>query len=189
VQNIEDEIEAVNEEAEVEAVLGDEHAGVTDNGVVEVTEADCLRAEIEKLTAEANDAKDKYLRTAAEYDNFRKRSAKDRLTAIAQTRSADAADFISVSDNLYRAANADCSDANYKKGVGMIIGQFENVLKKLGVTEIEATGKPFDPNIHNAIGQREDENFPDNTVCEVVQKGYMLEDKMIRPALVIVANP
>jgi molecular chaperone GrpE len=182
VQNLEEEIEAANEEAEVEAILEDEAA--TEN-----TDSDSVQSEIEKLRAEASDAKDKYLRTAAEYDNFRKRSAKDRLTAIANTKASDVTEILTVTDNFARALSTDCSDANYKKGIEMIAAQFDNVIKKLGVTEIDAVGKPFDPNIHNAINSREDENFPDNTVCEVLQKGYMLEDKLIRPALVIVANP
>jgi molecular chaperone GrpE len=174
-----EDMEAAAEEAELEAVLEDES----------VSETDLLKAENEKLRKEVSDAKDNYLRMAAEYDNFRKRSTKDRLAAIANTKSADAAEILSVTDNFSRALGAECSDANYKKGIEMIAKQFENVITKLGITEIEAVGKPFDPKVHNAIGQREDENFPDNTVCEVLQKGYCYEDKVIRPAMVVVANP
>jgi molecular chaperone GrpE len=173
------DMEAAAEEAELEAVLEDES----------VSETDQLKAEIEKLRREVSDAKDNYLRTAAEYDNFRKRSTKDRLAAIANTKSADAAEILSVTDNFSRALGAECSDANYKKGIEMIAKQFENVISNLGIKEIEAVGKPFDPKVHNAIGQREDENFPENTVCEVLQKGYCYEDKVIRPAMVVVANP
>jgi molecular chaperone GrpE len=173
------EIAAEAEEAELEAALEDES----------VSEIDQLKAEIEKLRKEVSDAKDNYLRTAAEYDNFRKRSTKDRLAAIASTKSADAAEILSVTDNFSRALGAECSDANYKKGIEMIAKQFENVITNLGIKEIEAVGKPFDPKVHNAIGQREDENFPENTVCEVLQKGYCYEDKVIRPAMVVVANP
>jgi molecular chaperone GrpE len=155
----------------------------------EAAEENPLQAEIERLQKELSNERDKYLRTAAEYDNFRKRSAKDRLAAIANTKASDVTEILSVTDNLSRALSTECSDANYKKGVEMIAAQFEAVIKKLGVTEIEAVGKSFDPNIHNAINSREDENFPDNTVCEVLQKGYMFDDKVIRPALVVVANP
>jgi molecular chaperone GrpE len=141
------------------------------------------------LKSQLSEARDNYLRLAAEYDNFRKRSVKDRLQAVAASRASDIKEFISVTDNLRRAADAECSDANYKKGVEMTAAQFDGVLTKIGVSEIEALGKPFDPNVHNAINFREDENFGDNTVCEVVQKGYILGDKLIRPAMVIVANP
>jgi molecular chaperone GrpE len=175
------------EDAEMEAAAEEAALEAEEEG--SVSELDMLRAENENLRKEAAAAKDNYLRMAAEYDNFRKRSAKDRLAAIASTKSADAAEILSVTDNFSRALGAECSDANYKKGIEMIAKQFENVIINLGIKEIEAVGKPFDPNIHNAIGQREDETFPDNTVCEVVQKGYTYDDKLIRPAMVIVANP
>jgi molecular chaperone GrpE len=170
-------------------ILDEEMAEAAEAAVEEEEEANEQDSEISRLQKELSDMRDKYLRTAAEYDNFRKRSAKDRLTAIANTKASDVTEILSVTDNLARALSTECSDANYKKGVEMIAAQFDGVIKKLGVTEIEAVGKPFDPNIHNAINSREDENFPDNTVCEVLQKGYSLEDKLIRPALVVVANP
>ncbi|MDR0947027.1 MAG: nucleotide exchange factor GrpE [Ruminococcus sp.] len=145
--------------------------------------------EIEMLKKKVSEEHDNYLRALAEYDNFRKRSVKDRLTAVAQARTSDITEFLSVTDNIQRALATECSDANFKKGVEMIAHQFDNILEKIGVKEIEAQGKPFDPNFHNAINFREDENFGDNTVCEVVQKGYMLGDKVVRFAMVIVANP
>jgi molecular chaperone GrpE len=145
--------------------------------------------ETESLKKQLSEARDNYLRLAAEYDNFRKRSVKDKVQAVAASRASDIKEFISVTDNLRRAADAQCSDEKYKKGVEMTAAQFDGVLQKIGVKEIEAEGKPFDPNVHNAINFREDENYDDNTVCEVVQKGYCLDDKLIRPAMVIVANP
>ena len=84
---------------------------------------------------------------------------------------------------------AECSDESYKKGVEMIYGQFTEVIKKLGVEEIEALGKEFDPNLHNAVSQVEDESFGESTVSQVYQKGYKLGDKVIRCAMVVVANP
>jgi molecular chaperone GrpE len=162
---------------------------------VEADEAEKNEAEItaesetDILKKQLSEARDNYLRLAAEYDNFRKRSVKDRLQAVAASRVSDIKEFISVTDNLRRAADAQCSDEKYKKGVEMTAAQFDGVLTKIGVTEIKEAGVPFDPNVHNAINFREDENFGDNTVCEVVQKGYMLGEKLIRPAMVIVANP
>lgn len=143
-------------------------------------------AELEKqLAAE----KDKYLRVAAEYDNFRRRSTADRLNAVADAKAGVITEILSVIDNFERALAAECSDENYKKGVEMIFNQYTAILTKLGVTEIEAMGQPFDPNVHHAVNQVEDENFGENTVCQVFQKGYKLGDKVIRCAMVVVANP
>lgn len=134
-------------------------------------------------------SEDKYLRLLAEYDNFRKRSIQEKLNASSDATARAALEVISVIDNFERAVAAECSDENYKKGVEMIYGQFVEVIKKLGVEEIDALGKEFDPNLHNAVSQVEDENFGENTVSQVYQKGYKLGDKVIRCAMVVVANP
>ena len=144
---------------------------------------------IEELEKQLGDEKDKYLRVAAEYDNFRKRSVNDRLNAVADAQAKVITEILSVIDNFERAMDAECSDENYKKGVEMIFKQYTGILDKLGVTEIKALGEPFDPNIHHAVNQVEDENFGENTVCQVFQKGYKLGDKVIRCAMVVVANP
>lgn len=151
--------------------------------------AAALEAKVKALEDAAAADKDKYLRLLAEYDNFRKRSIKERLDASADATAKAALEIISVIDNFERAMAADCSDEGYKKGVEMIYGQFTEVIKKLGVEEIEALGKEFDPNLHNAVSQVEDENFGENTVSQVYQKGYKLGDKVIRTAMVVVANP
>lgn len=144
---------------------------------------------IEELEKQLGEEKDKYLRVAAEYDNFRKRSVNDRLNAVADAQAKVITEILSVIDNFERAMDAECTDENYKKGVEMIFKQYTGILDKLGVTEIEALGAPFDPNIHHAVNQVEDENFGENTVCQVFQKGYKLGDKVIRCAMVVVANP
>lgn len=144
---------------------------------------------ITELEKQISDEKDKYLRVVAEYDNFRKRSVNDRLNAVADAQAKVITEILSVIDNFERAMNAECSDENYKKGVEMIFKQYTSILDKLGVTEIEALGEPFDPNVHHAVNQVEDENFGENTVCQVFQKGYKLGDKVIRCAMVVVANP
>ncbi|MGN0603545.1 MAG: nucleotide exchange factor GrpE [Oscillospiraceae bacterium] len=144
---------------------------------------------IEELEKQLGEEKDKYLRVAAEYDNFRKRSVNDRLNAVADAQAKVITEILSVIDNFERAMDAECSDENYKKGVEMIFKQYTGILDKLGVTEIAALGEPFDPNIHHAVNQVEDENFGENTVCQVFQKGYKLGDKVIRCAMVVVANP
>lgn len=144
---------------------------------------------IKALEEAAAADKDKYLRLLAEYDNFRKRSIQEKLGAFSDATAKAALEVISVIDNFERAMAADCSDENYKKGVEMIYGQFLEVIKKLGVEEIEALGKEFDPNLHNAVSQVEDESLGENTVSQVYQKGYKLGDKVIRTAMVVVANP
>ena len=148
-----------------------------------------LEDKIKALEEAAAADKDKYLRLLAEYDNFRKRSIQEKLNAFSDATAKAALEVISVIDNFERAMAAECSDENYKKGVEMIYGQFLEVIKKLGVEEIDALGKEFDPNLHNAVSQVEDENFGENTVSQVYQKGYKLGDKVIRCAMVVVANP
>lgn len=155
----------------------------------ELTEEESLEDKIKALEEAAAADKDKYLRLLAEYDNFRKRSIQEKLNAFSDATAKAALEVISIIDNFERAMAADCTDENYKKGVEMIYGQFTEVIKKLGVEEIDALGKEFDPNLHNAVSQVEDENFGENTVSQVYQKGYKLGDKVIRCAMVVVANP
>lgn len=152
----------------------------------EISESDKKIGELEKQLAEE---KDKYLRVAAEYDNFRKRSVSERLNAAADAQIKVITEILSVIDNFERAMDAECTDENYKKGVEMIFKQYIGILEKLGVTEIAALGEQFDPNVHHAVNQVEDESFGENTVCQVFQKGYMLDGKVIRCAMVSVANP
>lgn len=138
--------------------------------------------------AKYNDLNDRYLRMAAEYDNFRKRTAKEK-EAIWNDAKADAAlAFLPVYDNLERALKQETADEAYKKGVEMTMNQLKTVLEKLGITEIEALGQPFDPALHNAVMHIEDENFGENTVAEVFQAGFRLGDKVVRFAMVKVAN-
>lgn len=173
--------------------LEKEQAEQTEEAAENASEAESgdnlLQKRVEELEKQLGDEKDKYLRVAAEYDNFRKRSANDRLNAVADAQSRVIAEILSVIDNFERAMDAECSDENYKKGIEMIFRQYTDILEKLGVTEIEALGAEFDPNVHHAVNQVEDENFGENTVCQVFQKGYKLGDKVIRAAMVVVANP
>ena len=138
--------------------------------------------------AKYNDLNDRYLRMAAEYDNFRKRTAKEK-EAIWNDAKADAAlAFLPVYDNLERALKQETADEAYKKGVEMTMTQLRSVLEKLGITEIPALGQPFDPTLHNAVMHVEDESLGENTVAEVFQAGFKLGDKVIRFSMVKVAN-
>lgn len=132
--------------------------------------------------------KDKYLRLYAEYDNYRKRTSKEKIEAYGNSKADTIAEILPALDNFERALNAETTDEAYKSGIQMIFNQLNDILKKLGVTEIDALNQPFDPNIHSAIKQVDDENFGENTVCEVFQKGYKLGDRIIRHSMVAVAN-
>ena len=133
-------------------------------------------------------AEDKYLRLAAEYDNFRKRSAKEKESAWTDAKANTAAAFLPVYDNLERALNAPCADEAYQKGVEMTMNQLKEVLTKLGIEEIPAMGETFDPNFHNAVMHVDDENAGENTIVEVFQAGFKTGEKVIRFAMVKVAN-
>lgn len=154
--------------------------------VEEVDEKDVKIAELEKQLAET---KDQHMRTLAEYDNYRKRTAKEKLEAYGDAAAKTITEMLAVIDNFDRAMAAECTDANFKNGMQMILNQYLEILKKLGVSEIEADGKEFDPRFHNAVNQIEDENFGENTVAQVFQKGYIMGDRVLRHAMVVVANP
>ena len=149
---------------------------------------DPLLAELESLKTQAAQQEDKYLRLAAEYDNYRRRTAKEKESIWNDAKADAAVAFLPVYDNLERALKQDTADEAYKKGVEMTMTQLKSVLEKLGITEIDALGKPFDPTLHNAVMHVEDENLGENTVAEVFQAGFMLCEKVIRFAMVKVAN-
>ena len=133
-------------------------------------------------------SKDQFLRLAAEYDNYRKRTAKEKESLWTDAKADTVQAFLPVYDNLERALKQDTSDEAYKKGVEMTMNQLKEVFAKLGITEIEAQGQPFDPNLHNAVMHIEDENLGENVVAQVFQAGFMLGEKVIRFAMVQVAN-
>ena len=141
-------------------------------------------SDLEDALAEAND---KYVRLYAEYDNYRKRTAKEK-TETYQNASAQCIEkLLPVLDSFERSLEAECADENFKNGMSMIYNQLKNFMTQMNVTEIEALGAEFDPNIHNAIQQQDGTDYASNHVCAVFQKGYMLGDKLVRPAMVAVA--
>lgn len=131
---------------------------------------------------------DKYLRLRAEYDNFRKRTQKEKDAIYADVRANTLISFLPVYDNLVRALNQPTEDEAYKKGVEMIMAQFRATMEKLGVTEMDCLGKKFDPAFHNAVMHVDDEEKGENEIVEVFQQGFMLGDKVVRFAMVKVAN-
>lgn len=144
--------------------------------------------QMEQLAKMVSDASDKYLRLAAEYDNYRKRTTKEKENTYADAKADTIKEFLGVLDNLERGlAQFDEGDP-HRQGMELICRQFLAVLEKLGVTRIEAQGQPFDPQKHDAVMHIEDENVGENTVVEVLQQGYQLGDKILRFAMVKVAN-
>jgi len=146
---------------------------------------DKLAKAIEDLASE----KDKYLRLLAEYDNFRKRSQKERENIYLDVRADTVIKFLPVYDNMERALKTETADEAYRKGVEMTFTQFKELLSCLGVTEIEAAaGTAFDPTIHNAVMHVEDDNLAEGVIAEEFQKGFRLADKVLRCSVVKVAN-
>jgi len=157
--------------------------------------ADREKAEdIDKVVAlekKVSDYLERYQRTLAEFDNFRKRTLKEKAGMYNDGVRDSVTKLIPVIDNLERAV---CSvsdeekESGLYKGIEMVLKQFIEILETLGVKEIEAEGKTFDPNLHNAVMHVDDEAFGENQVAAVMQKGYICKDKVIRPSMVKVAN-
>ena len=144
--------------------------------------------QFEGLAKLVSDGNEKYLRLAAEYDNYRKRTAKEKENTYADARLDTVKPFLEVLDNLDRGLAQFEEGDPHRQGMELICKQFRAVLEKLGVTEIEAAGQPFDPEKHNAVMHVEDESLGENIVAEVFQKGYQMGEKVIRFAMVKVAN-
>ena len=145
--------------------------------------------QFESLAKLLSDGNDKYLRLAAEYDNYRKRTAKEKESLYADAKIDTIKALLGVYDNLERGlAQYGDEESPHRKGLEMVFNQFKESLKKLGVETMDAAGKPFDPEKHNAVMHVEDENYGENTVVEVLQQGFTLGDKVLRFAIVKVAN-
>lgn len=143
---------------------------------------------IENLNKELQEEKDKYLRLFAEFQNFRNRTIKEKTETYNNATAKCVEEILPIVDDFERALAQECTDDKYKEGMQNILKRFKNILDKLGVKEIDALGKPFDPNIHHAIQQVPSDEYESDTVCNVFQKGYMLNEKLIRPAMVQVVE-
>ena len=153
----------------------------------ELTREDELLLEIEKLKAELKEKDDKYLRMAAEYDNFRRRSREEK-DAIYESAMADTvSELLPIIDNLERAANYDDGE-KVKEGLGMTLKSVSAVFSSMGIEAVGKVGESFDPNLHNAVMHIEDESFADGEIIEVFEKGYKKNKKVIRFAMVKTAN-
>ena len=155
----------------------------------ETVEAEVVEAEQSSAEKELAELKDSYLRLMAEYDNFRKRTAKEREQLFVTVKASTVEALLPVFDNLERAAAQETTDEAYKKGVEMTLNQFGASLAALGVTEIDTKpGTSFDPEKHNAVMHIEDDTLGDNVIAETFQKGFETDGRVIRHAVVKVAN-
>jgi molecular chaperone GrpE len=162
---------------------------VTEETVEEVaTEATPETPEVNQWEEKYNQEHDAYLRLAADYDNFRKRTAKEKESSYSNGRADAVEKILPVYDNLSRALKQETADAAFKKGVEMTMTELVKILSGLGVEIFGEVGEEFDPNLHNAVMHTEDETLGENVICQVFQQGFKMGDKVIRFAMVQVAN-
>ena len=185
------ETEAVEEEVQPKAEEPKQEEKPAEAPKKEEKPAKEPKAKAEKepdLKSQLAAEKDKYLRLLAEYDNFRRRSQKEKENIYTDVRGETLKKFLPVYDSLWRALTQTPEDDPSRKGLEMIMTQYENALSQLGVSLIEAVGQPFDANFHNAVMHVEDEAYGENTVVEEFEKGFKIGDKVLRYSVVKVAN-
>jgi molecular chaperone GrpE len=181
-----EDLESTMREA-VAAVEQVESQAESDTGAGRPTISTC--EEIERLRREIADLRDRSMRTLADFDNFRKRSERERQEARRFAVAEPLRDLLGVVDNLERALSAGGSAEDLKTGVGMILRQMQEALRRHGVKEVSAAGAPFDPAVHEAVSREERPDVAAPTVTEELQRGYFLHDRLLRPAMVKVAVP
>ena len=168
--------------AEIEKELNEE------TPVQEVTEEVVETPEVNPWEEKYNAERDAHLRVAAEFDNFRKRTIKEKEASYGNGKADAVAKILPIYDNLERALNQPTEDAAYKKGVEMTMNELLKIFTGLGVEVFGAPGDAFDPNLHNAVMHIDDENLGENVVSQVFQKGFKIGEKVVRFAMVQVAN-
>ncbi len=186
MENIEKELQ------EEEILMADELCEEADEEALDeedaVSEYNDTAAQVDEMENALQEANDKYLRLFAEYDNYRKRTAKEKTETFNNATAKCIENLLPMVDSFERSLEFECADENFKNGMIMIFNQLKEILAKMNVTEIEALGAEFNPNVHNAISQQDGTDYASGYVCAVYQKGYKLGDKLIRPAMVAVAN-
>lgn len=146
-----------------------------------------LTTERDQLAAEKADLKDRLLRALADFDNFRRRADRDRSEYVQYATVEMVRDLLPILDDFRRAVKVQTADKEYAKGIELIDQRLFETLKKAGLEPIEAAGKPFDPNLHQAVDRVQSDKLPDQTVLEEYQSGYNFKGKLLRPAMVKVA--
>ena len=158
------------------------------NGEVNMELLNNLKQRLESQKAEIDDKDDRLKRLMAEFDNFKKRSAKEREGLYNSLVSDIVVSLLPVIDNLEKAVSAESKDDNYKHGVELVLKQFKDVLASNGITEIEAVGKTFDPELHDAVSSIQDDTKEEQEIVQEYRKGYKIGTKVIRHSMVVVAN-
>lgn len=154
----------------------------------ENTELESLKAELAKLKEEKDALNDRYLRTLAEYDNFRKRSQREKEAVYGDATVDTVSKLLPILDSFDRASNYECQDTEFKKGIDLIGNSIKEAFDQLGIKEIPAMGEQFDPKFHNAVMHNDDPAYGENVITDVYRKGYTLGEKVIRFSMVVVAN-
>lgn len=148
-----------------------------------------LKTQNDELMRENNKLKDDYIRIMAEFDNYRKRTSKEKLDISIDAVIKCVLELLPAVDTFEKALEYECEDQKFKHGIEMILTQLKNSFSKIGIEEIDSLNQQFNPDLHNAISQIQDENFGQNIISQVCQKGYKIGDKVVRHSIVIVANP
>ena len=187
-KNKEKKDQPVTEETASEVEELKEETSVEEAPAEEAPKEEPKESELEKAQKAQAQEHDQYLRLAAEYDNFRKRSRKEKEALYTDVKVETVAKFLPVYDNLERALANETSDEAYKKGVELILAEFKKIMSGLGVEEFGEAGDAFDPNAHNAVMHIENEELGENVIAQVFQKGFRIGEKVIRHAVVQVAN-
>ncbi|MGC7870124.1 nucleotide exchange factor GrpE [Desulfosporosinus sp. SYSU MS00001] len=150
-----------------------------------------LEAELTQAKAKADENYDRFLRLQAEFDNYRRRTQKEKTEIVKYASEQLVSELLPVLDNFERATSSAQNNPDitvFSQGVDMILRQLQTALSKVGLKPMEAVGQPFDPNLHEAVMRVESEDHPENTVVEELQKGYFLKEKVLRPSMVKVSN-
>ena len=188
-KNKEKKDQTVTEETASEVEEIKEEASAEETAEKEAPKAETPKeSELEKAQKALAQEHDQYLRLAAEYDNFRKRSRKEKEALYTDVKAETAAKFLPVFDDLERALANETADEAYKKRVELIMAEFRKIMTGLGVEEFGEKGDAFDPNAHNAVMHVENEELGENVIAQVFQKGFRIGEKVIRHAVVQVAN-
>ena len=180
-------MEEIKKEEAVEKEIGEDASAEKKKKPSKKDAEKALLDEIEKLKEEIREKDDKFLRMAAEYDNFRRRSREEKDATYEVAMSDTVSEFLAITDNLERAALYDDAQ-KVKEGLVMIAKSVESVFSKLGIEEVGAIGEKFDPKLHNAVMHIDDDSFGENEIVEVFQKGYKKGSRIIRFAMVKTAN-
>jgi molecular chaperone GrpE len=153
----------------------------------DISSQEPLEQDVAALVAERDELKDRVLRAQAEFQNFRKRTERERVELFEYASMEAVRGLLTVLDDFERAAKSESSDKEYSAGIELIYNRFYETLKKLGLEPIDSVGKPFDPQVHNAIDKVETDEVPDHTVIEEFGRGYNFKGRLLRPAMVKVA--